>query len=221
MKWLSGIQVLDKEFDGFFMKTGYRHPGKGVPPGSAVDPAQMKPVESIRVKSVISTPRDNIVVGQGTTRIAGAAWSGEIPLDRVEVSVDGGRSWTVARLTSSNGRWGWQTWDYSWAATPGTYRVMSRATDAQGNTQPMEQEWNPSGYLWNVIHQVRVEVVPMQHTTYRNSCLGCHNEDLIRGQKLTRVQWEREVEKMMRWGAQVPADQRLPLIEFLSNRFKP
>ena len=220
VKWLTGITAIDHDFDGFFMKTAYRHPGKGVPPGTAVDPAQMKPVESIRVKSVIATPRDGAVIGQGTTRISGAAWSGEIPLERVEVSTDGGRTWYLARLTSSNGRWGWQTWDYSLEFAPGTYKIMARATDAQGNSQPLEQEWNPNGYLWNVIHQVKVEVMPMLSSTYKNSCLGCHSEDIIRGQKLTRVQWEREVEKMMRWGAQVPGPQKSPLVDYLANRFK-
>jgi hypothetical protein len=221
VKWLSAIQVLDREFDGFFMKTAYRHPGKAVPPGTAVDPAQMKPVESIRVKSVIATPRDNVILPQGQNRIAGAAWSGEVPLAKVEVSTDGGRTWNAARLTSSNGRWGWQTWDFAWNATPGSYRLMARATDAQGGTQPLEQEWNPSGYLWNVIHSVRAEVAPLQMSAYRGSCLGCHNEDLIKGQRLTRAQWEREVDKMIRWGAQVPADQRGPLLDYLSTRFKP
>lgn len=221
IKWLTGIQVLDREFEGFFMKTGYRHPGKGVPPGTAVDPAQMKPVESVRVKSVIATPRDNMIIAQGTSRVAGAAWSGEVPLAKVEVSTDGGRTWTIARLTSSNGKWGWQTWDFAWNATPGSYRIMARATDANGYSQPTEQEWNPSGYLWNVIQTVKVEVMPITSAAYRNSCLGCHNEDLIRGQKLTRVQWEREVEKMVRWGAQVPADQKANLIDFLSTRYKP
>ncbi len=221
VKWLSTIQVLDREFDGFFMKTAYRHPGKAVPPGTAVDPAQMKPVESLRVKSVIATPRDNVILPQGQTRIAGAAWSGEVPLAKVEVSTDGGRAWNAARLTSSNGRWGWQTWDYAWNATPGSYRLMARATDARGGTQPFEQEWNPSGYLWNVVHTVRAEVVPLQMSAYRGSCLGCHNEDLIKGQRLTRAQWEREVDKMIRWGAQVPAEQRGPLLDYLSTRFKP
>lgn len=221
VKWLTGIQALDKEFEGFFMKTGYRHPGKGVPPGTAVDPAQMKPVESMRVKSVIATPKDSIVFPQGMSRVAGAAWSGEVPLAKVEVSLDGGRSWNPARLTSSNGRWGWQTWDYAWNATPGSYRIQARATDASGYTQPSEQEWNPSGYLWNAVQTVRAEVLPLQMTSYRSSCLGCHNEDLIRGQKLTRAQWEREVEKMMRWGAQVPAEQKANLIDYLAARYKP
>ncbi|MFN9429190.1 MAG: hypothetical protein ACK6DX_03485, partial [Acidobacteriota bacterium] len=111
--------------------------------------------------------------------------------------------------------------DYAWNATPGSYRVQARATDASGYTQPSEQEWNPSGYLWNAVQTVRAEVLPLQMTSYRSSCLGCHNEDLIRGQKLTRAQWEREVEKMMRWGAQVPAEQKANLIDYLAARYKP
>ncbi|MDX2268191.1 MAG: molybdopterin-dependent oxidoreductase [Bryobacter sp.] len=221
VKWLTNIQVLDREFDGFFMKTAYRHPGKGVPPGTAVDPAQMKPVESVRVKSVIATPRENMVVGSGSTRIAGAAWSGETPLKQVEVSTDGGRSWQAARFTSSNGRWGWQTWDFTWNAKPGSYRLQARATDSSGYMQPMEQEWNPSGYLHNVIHSVKVEVVPMDAAGYRASCLGCHDESMIRGQRLTRAQWEKEVDKMIRWGANVPPDQKALIIDYLSMRFKP
>ncbi len=221
VKWLTGIQVLDREFEGFFMKTGYRHPGKGVPPGTAVDPAQMKPVESVHVKSVIATPRDNMVIAQGASRVAGAAWSGDVPLAKVEVSIDAGRTWAPARLTSSNGRWGWQTWDFAWNPTPGSYKVMAKATDDNGHSQPAEQEWNPSGYMWNVIQTVRIEVMPQTSAAYRTSCLGCHNEDLMRGQKLTRGQWEKEVEKMMRWGAPVPAEQKASLVDFLSARFKP
>lgn len=221
VKWLTGITVLDKEFDGFFMKTGYRHPGKGVTPGTAVDPALMKPVESIRVKSVIATPSDNAVIGQGTAVIRGAAWSGETPLAKVEVSLDGGKAWQPARLTSSNGIWGMQSWDFNWNASPGSYRIQARATDADGYTQPTEQEWNPSGYLWNVVHGVRVEVLPLQSSAFKNSCTGCHGEDLMKSQRLSRAQWEKEVEKMMRYGANVPAEQKSALVDYLSTRFKP
>ena len=53
-----------------------------------------------------------------------------------------------------------------------------------------------------------------------NTCLSCHGEDIINRQRLTRVQWEREVDKMVRWGAQVPPDQKTALIDYLSTRFK-
>src|SRR5260221_7180289 len=52
-KWVTNIQPLDKEYDGFWMKTGYRYPLRPVAPGTAVDPAtEMKPLEGIRPKSV-------------------------------------------------------------------------------------------------------------------------------------------------------------------------
>ena len=36
--------------------------------------------------------------------------------------------------------------------------LMSRATDSRGRVQPMAAHWNPSGYLWNVVDRVRVDV---------------------------------------------------------------
>jgi len=44
---------------------------------------------------------------------------------------------------------------------------------------------------------------------------------MIRGQKLTRTQWEREVDKMMRWGASVKPEDRSEMIDFLLSQFGP
>ena len=78
VKWLTSIRVLDKEHDGFWMKSAYRHPGKPVAPGTAVPPEQMQPVTSLRVKSVIAAPLDGAqaLVGKPLT-IRGVAWSGD------------------------------------------------------------------------------------------------------------------------------------------------
>ncbi len=93
VKWVTRITVLDREFDGFFMKTAYRHPGKPVRPGEAVPPEKMQPVTSLRVKSVIGSPADGGTLAPNqATRITGAAWAGEAgPVTGVEVSTDGGR----------------------------------------------------------------------------------------------------------------------------------
>ncbi|MGH9628966.1 MAG: sulfite oxidase, partial [Bryobacteraceae bacterium] len=108
VKWVTGITALDKEFDGFFMKTAYRHPGRPVQPGSAVDAAEMHPVESLNVKSIIAAPLDESVVGLGPTRIHGVAWSGEQPVAKVEVSTDRGRTWQNAKLSGEATRYGWR-----------------------------------------------------------------------------------------------------------------
>jgi sulfite oxidase len=235
VKWLTNIEVRDKEFDGFFMKTAYRHPVRTVAPGAAVDPADMTPVSTLRPKSVIVSPVNGQTVPPGLVKIRGAAWSGESRISGVEVSADSGRSWRPAKMGPEKAQYGWRFWDSDWSpGRTGSYVLMARATDETGETQPLVEEWNPSGYLWNVAPQVRVEVGNAANATaptpvapppfppqVKNACIGCHGEDMIAGQKLTRVQWEREVDKMTRWGATVKPEDRDTIIEFLLSHFGP
>ena len=157
--------VLDREHDGFWMARAYRHPGRPVQPGTAVPPDQMQPVTSLRVKSVITEPRESggaiaVEAGKPLT-IRGAAWSGDAgPVTGVEVSLNAGRTWQAAALRRDQRTdFGWRLWEYRW--TPpreAYYTVFARARDAAGNTQPLEQEWNPSGYGWNVAPRIGVVV---------------------------------------------------------------
>lgn len=241
VKWVTRITAMDKESDVFFMKTGYRHPGKAVTPGSAVDPAQMKPVEAIGVKSVIATPNTNATVAAGApVRIAGAAWAGASPVTTVEVSVDRGRTWRAATLGAERHTYGWRLWHHDWRpAATGHYVVMARARTLSGDTQPFEPEWNPSGYNWNVIHRVAVNVAdkpgpvaPAEASgsafptagaprSYQQSCIGCHEEDVIAQQRLTRAQWDRELTKMSGWGAKMAPAERSEILDFLVSKFGP
>ncbi len=65
---------------------------------------------------------------------------------------------------------------------------------AKGQTQPLVEDWNPSGYLWNVAPAVRVEVgggppglpappaatdVPAFPDKVKQTCIGCHGQDMI------------------------------------------
>ena len=88
----------------------------------------------------------------------GRAWSGLAPVDRVEVSTDGGGSWAPARLEPQPSPWAWAGWSFDWDAAPGSYELCSRATDAAGNTQPAEAPWNTGGYANNALHRVAVTV---------------------------------------------------------------
>ena len=56
-------------------------------------------------------------------------------------------------------------------------------------------------------------------TIYTRSCLICHDADLIAQQRLSRTGWEREVDKMVAWGAPVAAAEKAPLVDFLLARF--
>ena len=240
IKWLTSISVLDKEHDGFWMARAYRHPGGPVQPGTPIPPERMQPVTSLRIKSVIASPLDGSQVETGTlATIRGVAWSGDAaPVTRVVVSVDGGRRWEPATLRrGQRTEFGWRQWDYRWTPRQEAYyTILARARDGAGNTQPLDQEWNPSGYGWNVVPRVGVNVVEtLSDSTRRtqssavnvtppaafNACLTCHDGDVIQQQRLTRVQWDLEVDKMIGWGARVNDENRKALLDFLFSNFGP
>lgn len=159
MKWLTHIQVSDREHEGAFVQGGYRYPRRPVRPGAVVAPADMVPLQDLPVKSLMTSLAADSVTPTGPVRISGFAWAGESDVARVDVSTDGGRTWTAARLGSDRARHAWRPFEYLWrAGQPGSYVVLSRATDTRGRAQPIVPDWNPSGYLWNAIDQVRVTV---------------------------------------------------------------
>ncbi|HEY6346039.1 MAG TPA: molybdopterin-dependent oxidoreductase [Bryobacteraceae bacterium] len=241
MKWVTTVRVLDKEFDGWWMKNAYRHPGKAVPPGAVIPQDAMKPLESLRVKSVIASPADRSQIEAGkATMIRGAAWSGEGgPVTAVDVSVDAGRSWRATRLIGPSTRYGWRQWEFPWMpSNEGYYTLMARARDTSGDSQPLVQEWNPSGYLWNVAPRVGIDAVKQVQDAARSvetaaapappqvmsACRTCHGEDMIRQQRLTRAQWDRELNKMAGWmpsGTQPSGEEREAILNYLSATFGP
>jgi hypothetical protein len=154
--------------------------------------------------------------------------------------VDRGRTWRKATLNSEQSRYGWRLWQYTWTPEQqGYYFLMARAFDMAGKTQPMEQEWNPSGYLHNVIPRVALTVTETpekpqpaggssgtnprfaQPAGFQTACLTCHGEDMIMQERLTGKQWNAEVDKMVRWGAQVKAEDRGAIVDYLLKLYGP
>jgi DMSO/TMAO reductase YedYZ molybdopterin-dependent catalytic subunit len=159
VKWLTNLQVIDKEYDGFFVKTAYRFPNRRVAPGEAVDPKDMVPLTGLIVKSFISSPLDGATMAPGKVQLNGFAWAGESYIAKVDVSMDNGGTWVPAKLGKEREHYAWQSFEHEFNITqPGSYLLMSRATDDKGIEQPVVAQWNPSGYLWNVIDKVRVNV---------------------------------------------------------------
>jgi DMSO/TMAO reductase YedYZ molybdopterin-dependent catalytic subunit len=159
VKWLTHVQVIDKEHEGFFVKTAYRYPNRRVAPGEAVAPADMVPLTGLVVKSFINAPLDSAKFKPGKVRVSGFAWAGESNIAKVDVSMDNGATWVPARLGKERERYAWQSFEYEFnISQPGSYLLMARATDDKGNVQPIAPQWNPSGYLWNVIDKVRINV---------------------------------------------------------------
>jgi DMSO/TMAO reductase YedYZ molybdopterin-dependent catalytic subunit len=157
-KWLTEIKVLDAEFVGNFMSPGYRFPNQPGKPGEPVKPEDTHPLTALSVKSVIAGPGEGASIKAGKVAVHGAAWAGEGDITKVEISTDGGATWNSAKLSREQAHYAWRLWNYEWNAKRGDYAVLSRATDSQGRTQPSSPIWNPSGYLYNAIDQVKIHV---------------------------------------------------------------
>jgi hypothetical protein len=232
-KWITSVRVLNEEFTGFWMKNAYLYPKKTAAPGSSVAPDAMAPVTSLRVKSVIAFPENGAQVEAGKRIIVrGAAWSGDAGrVSAVDISVDRGRTWRPARLTGQSTAFGWRLWEYPWTPPHDGYHIiLARARDMSGDVQPLVAEWNPSGYLWNAIARAHLNTPPASTSpgstapaaapapaAFRQSCIICHEEDVIRQQRLSRAQWERELDKMINWGARVRPEDREALLDYLTR----
>jgi sulfane dehydrogenase subunit SoxC len=90
--------------------------------------------------------------------LRGRSWSGLGNIRRVEVSLNGGNTWQLARMQTPNLPYAWVRWDIDWNPTPGEYILQARATDSKGNTQPLTVPWNDGGLLYGAVvsHPVTV-----------------------------------------------------------------
>ena len=160
VKWLAELRAQKDEADGFYMKTAYRMPTEPGAPGAPVPPEKMKPLTFFPVKSIIARPAPDGVTKVGPQEVVGVAFAGDGAIAKVEVSVDGQRTWRRAALEGAAGPGRWQVFRLAFQAeAPGSYHAVARATDARGNMQPEVPAWNPSGYFWNGWHSVAWQVV--------------------------------------------------------------
>jgi DMSO/TMAO reductase YedYZ molybdopterin-dependent catalytic subunit len=158
MKWLTRISAQPEPQTGFYMETAYRFPKTPGEPGAPVPPEEMRPVTELSVKSNFTDAPPTVAPG-GTAVLRGFAFSGAPDVSRVEITDDGGATWSEAKLDSRRAPYSWRLWSFPWQPhSPGRVTLHARATDSRGAVQPKEAAWNPSGYLHNGWHSVTVEV---------------------------------------------------------------
>ncbi|NNU80976.1 sulfite oxidase [Halovulum dunhuangense] len=154
VKWLTSITALTERYQGFQQVGTYRFRQTPDEPGA--------PVTTIRVKSLMVPPgvpdwiTRKRLLAPGPVTLRGRAWAGSVPVARVEVLLDG--CWQEATLGEPLGRHAWTGWQIDWDAAPGHHVLACRATDADGNTQPLQPEWNLSGFANNAVQCVEVFV---------------------------------------------------------------
>lgn len=152
VKWLTGIELIAGEFDGYYQTDKYQYERQRN--GEVI----REPVTLQRVRSLITEPSADEEVEPGELLVRGVAWSGAAPIARVEVSVDGG-AWEEARLLGERRRHSWQWWELiARVEEPGAITLRARATDLTGRTQPEEQNWNRLGYGNNAVRKLPLRV---------------------------------------------------------------
>lgn len=105
------------------------------------------------VKSIITHPAHPVRLGRNEwVQIAGIAWSGRGKITRVEVSTDGGATWTTAELQEPVLSKARTRFSRMWRWTGGPATLLSRATDETGATQPTLVEFREKRGLGTDYH---------------------------------------------------------------------
>lgn len=165
VKWLRRVVVSPAESPSHWQQNDY----KGFSPcvdWDTVDYSAAPAIQELPVQSAITHPRPGAAVPPGELTVKGYAWSGGgREVVRVDVSLDGGRSWRVARLEGEHpvlGRaWAWKLWELRAPVAAGTeLEIVCKAVDRSYNVQPdtVAPIWNLRGVLSNAWHRVRVTV---------------------------------------------------------------
>jgi DMSO/TMAO reductase YedYZ molybdopterin-dependent catalytic subunit len=152
VKWLTSIEAVAEPFDGYQQARAYHYQRDADDPG--------EPVTRIRVRALMAPPgipdffTRRRYVDPGPVRLAGRAWSGNGPIERVEVGVD--ETWADADLDRPVGDYAWRGWSFEWQAVAGDHELSCRATDASGEVQPLDQPWNYQGVGNNLVQRIAV-----------------------------------------------------------------
>ena len=154
VKWLKRITVINRQFEGPFQEIDYNYyPFKESDEGK-------QPVTYINIASIIGQPLKGSILDTGRHEIEGIAWTGTGVITLVEISTNGGETWSKAELTQDISQpYSWVFWKYSWRVSEkGEYTIMSRARDSSGRIQPFEASWNRKGYGYNAVYTIKVKV---------------------------------------------------------------
>jgi hypothetical protein len=159
MKHLTSIKALTSPETNFWMKSAYRIPlGKFpiVARFTSQETASNTPITEMVVNSLITSHTDGAKVKAGTD-LGGIAWDGGYGIATVEISTDGGKSWSEAKLGEDLGRYAFRTWRFPLKGR-GAVKAMARATNVIGQTQTAAAIQNPAGYHHNVIQTISLTV---------------------------------------------------------------
>ena len=157
IKHLTKIDALTKPQGGFWMNPAYRIPLGKFPIRDRFvtqETAVNTPITEIVVNSLVTSHREGDKVKAGKVTVSGLAWDGGYGISSVQVSTDGGKTWSAAKLGQDLGRFAFRPWSFDITAKKGKNSVMVNATNAIGQSQTAALIFNPAGYHNNVIQNL-------------------------------------------------------------------
>ena len=162
MKALSDIELLDAPDDNFWMKTAYLIPDTShadMKPGQTG--VSMVPINRMVPRSFITNLQAGArLKAHGPAKLRGLAMGGDCGVAKVEVSGDGGQTWHDAKLGRDEGPYSFRQWTAQpMMGAPGEAALAVRCTNTKGEVQPGTANWNPSGFMRNVVERVTVTLV--------------------------------------------------------------
>jgi DMSO/TMAO reductase YedYZ molybdopterin-dependent catalytic subunit len=161
VKMLNDIEILDTPDDNYWMKTAYRIPDT---PHANVKPGEIGfatvPINRMAPRSFFTNLTNGASVKpEAPLLVRGIAFGGDCGVARVELSDDGGTTWRAAALDPEQCKYGFRRWSAEVSApSSGTITLKARCTNASGEAQPAEPNWNGGGFMRNVIESVGLVV---------------------------------------------------------------
>lgn len=160
VKWLHKIVLQEQPSDNYFQAVAYRLFPASVGPENVVWEEGMMLSEQA-VNAIVTAPHSGQALLAGAVRVEGIALAGGgRRIERVEVSIDEGRSWAPADFAREEEKWAWRFWEAELSLPAGECEIVVRAWDSAAQTQPpsVDQVWNFKGYMNNAWARVSVVV---------------------------------------------------------------
>ena len=159
VKMLNDIEVLDQPDTNYWMTTAYTIPDT---PHASIRPGQtgvkLVPISRMVPRSFITNikPGDKLRAG-AETLARGIAFGGDAGVSRLEFSSDGGKSWQQTQLGTDEGKYSFRQWQIRFTLpAAGEHLLKVRCTSSSGEVQPDTPNWNPAGFMRNVIEQIAI-----------------------------------------------------------------
>ena len=155
IKWLQRVIVTEQAFTGYYQTLDYAYWKR------LGDIGELTPLTEMQIKAEIAQPVQGEILSENSNvRVHGAAWTSDGEITKVELSTDGGATWSEATLVGTSEPNAWRLWEFDWR-TPskaGQRALIARATDSRGTTQPTHRDPDRGTYMINHLLPIEVTV---------------------------------------------------------------